>query len=348
MSGLIDGIPDAIALLCLARVPFFRHFELQLVCHSWRDALRSPNFLKARQETNASQDLLCVLAFEPDNVWQLYDPLMDDWITLPALPTQVRHLVRFGVVTLHGKLFVLGGGSDNVHPLTGERDGTFATNEVWAYDPLLRLWARGAPMLFPRSTFACCALDGKIVVTGGFTRPWDSILKSEIYDPERDVWEPLPDLNYTDNSPCSGVVIGGKMHVFHKKLSTVQILDDEKDRWTVKDYGWPQGLMAVVRGELYVLSNGVVFKQDTGEQGVRREFPLPEDWGSRIGFGMIGLGDVIYVVGGVIGPARINLLLKLSSDVDVLNVQRAMPTWRKVKPMSRCRGSVFGCAVLTI
>ncbi|KAK1325209.1 F-box/kelch-repeat protein SKIP30 [Acorus calamus] len=346
MSGLIDGIPDAIALLCLARVPFFHHLQLQLVCHLWRDALRSPNFLKARQETNASQDFLCVLAFEPDNVWQLYDPLMDDWITLPALPTQIRHLVRFGVVTLHGKLFVLGGGSDNVDLLTGERDGTFATNEVWAYDPLLRLWARRAPMLFRRAMFACCALDGKIVVTGGFTTPRESILKSEIYDPEKDVWEPLPDLNHTDDSACSGVVIGSKMHVFHKRLSLVQILEDGKDRWTVKDYSLPQGLMAVVRGELYVLNNVVVFKQDMGEQGARREFPLPEDLLSRIEFGMIGLEDAIYVVGGVI--VRPNQFIKLSSDVDVMNVRRVTPTWQKVKPMSQCRGNVLGCAVLTI
>ncbi|KAK1267543.1 F-box/kelch-repeat protein SKIP30 [Acorus gramineus] len=344
MSGLIDGLPDVIALQCLARVPFSLHLRLQLVCRSWRAALRSPELLKAREEANASEDLLCVLAFEPDNVWQLYDPLADNWITLPVLPSQIRHLARFGVISVHGKLFVLGGGSDGVDPSTGDHDGIFATNEVWAYDPLLRLWSRRAPMLVPRAMFACCALDGKIIVAGGFTNCRKSISKSEIYDPLRDVWDTLPDLNHSHNSTCSGVVIGGKMHVLHKGLSTVQILEDKRQRWDVEDYGWPQGPIAVVQGEYYVLSHGIMFKQEMGGEGARKVVSLAVDLQSRIGFGMIGVGEEIYVVGGVVT----NQFIKPLSDVDVLNVGSERPTWRQVKPMSRCQGSVLGCALLTI
>ncbi|XP_077240624.1 galactose oxidase/kelch repeat superfamily protein [Tasmannia lanceolata] len=347
MSGLIDGLPDAVALRCLARVPFHLHLRLQLVCRSWRSALRSPDLLKARQEVQSTEELLCVCAFEPENMWQLYDPLRDLWMTLPVLPSEIRHLAHFGVASTMGKLFVLGGGSDAVDPLTGDHDGIFATNEVWSYDPVLRLWARRAPMLVHRAMFACCVLDGKIVVAGGFTNCRKSISKAEIYDPEKDVWDPIPDLHHTHNSACSGVVIGGRVHVLHKGLSTVQVLENTEHRWAVEDYGGLQGPMAVVRGELYVLSHGLVFKQDR-EQRLRKVVSSASDFQSRIGFGMIGLGDELYVIGGVIGPGRWNLVIKLLSDVDVLAVGSERPIWRQVAPMTRCHGSILGCTLLRI
>ncbi|KAA8543260.1 hypothetical protein F0562_021245 [Nyssa sinensis] len=262
MSGLIEGLPDAVALRCLARVPFYLHPKLELVCRSWRAAIRSTELVKARQELNSLEDFICVCAFDPENLWQLYDPLRDMWITLPVLPSKVRHLAHFGVVSTVGKLFVLGGGSDAVDPLTGDQDGSFATNEVWSYEPITRRWAPRASMLVPRAMFACCVLDGKIVVAGGFTTCRKSISQAEIYDPEKDLWVSIPDLHHTHNSACSGVVIRGKVHVLHKGLSTVQVLDNVRLAWTVQDCGWLQGPVAVVRGVLYVMSHSLIYKQE--------------------------------------------------------------------------------------
>ncbi|KAF8401723.1 hypothetical protein HHK36_012669 [Tetracentron sinense] len=347
MSGLIEGLPDAVALRCLARVPFCLHPNLQLVCRSWRAALRSPDLFKARQEIKASDELLCVCTFEPENLWQLYDPLRDHWMTLPVLPSEIRHLAHFGVVSTAGKLFVLGGGSDAVDPLTGDHDGMFATDEVWSYDPVLQLWARRASMLVPRAMFAACVLGGKIVVAGGFTSCRKSISKAEIYDPEKDVWVPIPDLHHTHNSACSGVVIGGKVHVLHKGLSTVQVLENAERKWAVEDYGWLQGPMAVVQGELYVLSHGVIFKQDK-EQKRKKVVASASEFQTRIGFAMIGLGDEIYMIGGVIGPGRWNLDINPLPDVDALTIGTERPTWRQVAPMTQCHGSILGCTVLRI
>ncbi|KAJ6839767.1 F-box/kelch-repeat protein SKIP30 [Iris pallida] len=348
MCGLIEGLPDAVALRCLARVPFCYHHDMQLVCHSWRAVLRSHEIFEARCEVGATEELLCVLAFEPDNVWQLYDPLRDHWITLPVMPSEIRHLARFGVTSVGGKLFVLGGGSDHVDPLTGDHDGTFATSEVWAYDPLRREWARQSNMLVPRAMFACCAVDGKIVVAGGFTNFRKSIPKAEIYDPEADTWTPLPDLCQTHTSACSGLVIGGKMHVLHKGLSTVQILQDGGQGWIVQDYGWLQGPMAVVRGEPYVLSGGFIMKQQK-ESLMDKVVSSASEFKSRISFGMIGLGDEIYVIGGVLGPGPTNQSIKQLPDVDVLSVcSSKWPVWRQAAPMTRCCGSVLGCALLRI
>jgi hypothetical protein len=342
MSELIEGLPDAIAIRCLARVPFHLHPKLELVSRSWRAAVHNTELFKARIEVNSAENLLCVCAFDPENLWQLYDPLRDRWFTLPVLPSTVRHLAHFGVVSTLGRIFVLGGGSEAVDPLTGDQDGSFATNEIWSYDPVVRTWAPRAPMIVPRAMFACCVLDGKIVVAGGFTTCRKSISKAEIYDPDKDSWTPIPDLHHTHNSTCSGVVIEGKMHVMHKGLSIVQVLDNVNDGWTVHDYCWLQGPMALVRGSLYVMSHGLIYKQ---EKESNKMVVSASDFRRRIGFAMIGLGDDIYIIGGVIGPER-DWGIKNMSDVDVLTLGSERLTWRQLTPMTRCKGTVLGCTHL--
>ncbi|KAK2973732.1 hypothetical protein RJ640_019732 [Escallonia rubra] len=346
MSELIEGLPDAVALRCLARVPLYLHPQLERVSHSWRAAIYSAELFKARQEVSSSEDFLCVCAFEPENKWQLYDPVRNLWSTLPVLPSKVRNLVHFGVVSTAGKLFVLGGGSDAVDPSTGDQDGSFATNEVWSFDFLTGQWAQRASMIVPRAMFACCLTGGKIVVAGGFTSCRKSISQAEIYDPEKNVWDPIPDLHHTHNSACSGVVIGGKVHVLHKGLSTVQVLDSLMQCWTVHDYGWLQGPMAVVQGALYVMSHGSIYKQERGGAW-KLVVSLNEKFRKRIGFAMIGLGDDIYLIGGVIGPDR-NWDIKKMSDVDVLTLGSERLIWRPVAPMTKCRGTIVGCTQLRI
>lgn len=351
MCGLIEGLPDAVAIRCLARVPFFDHPKLRLVCRTWNQALRSSELFQARHEVSCTEDFLCALAFDPENVWQLYDPRRDKWFTLPKMPSQIRHLARFGAASVSGKLFVLGGGSDRVDPLTGDHDGIFATTDVWAFDLRTSLWAQRAPMLVPRAMFACCTINNRIVVAGGFTSFRKSISKAEVYDPDTDSWAPLPDLGLAHTSVCSGIVIKGRMHVLYKGLSTVQILQD--GRWTAEDYGWLQGPMAVIKGEPYVLSGGLIQKQqkESSGNGGDKMVLSASEFKSRIGFGMIGLKDEIYMIGGVIGPGPANQSIKQLCDVDVLPVGIGggkWPVWRQAAPMSRCCGSIFGCAVVNI
>ncbi|KVH94381.1 F-box/kelch-repeat protein SKIP30 [Cynara cardunculus var. scolymus] len=345
MSVLIDGLPDAVAIRCLARVPYYLHPKLEVVCRLWRDAARSTELYKAREEVKSTEEFLCVCAFDPENVWQLYDPNRDIWITLPILPSKVRNLAHFGVVSTAGKLFVLGGGSDAVDPLTGDQDGSFATNEVWAYDPIVRRWAPRAAMIVPRAMFACCVLNGKILVAGGFTTCRKSISKAEIYDPDKDVWVSIPDLHHTHNSACSGLVIGGKVHVVHKGLTTVQVLQNLKEGWRVQEHSWVHGPMTVVKGSLYVMSHGLIYKQ---EQDSRRVVISASEFKRRIGCAMIGFRDDIYVIGGVIGPEGWNWDIKKMSGIDVLTLGSERPVWQQAAPMTRCRGTILGCAELRI
>uniref|UniRef100_A0A7N0T3V9 F-box domain-containing protein n=1 Tax=Kalanchoe fedtschenkoi TaxID=63787 RepID=A0A7N0T3V9_KALFE len=347
MSELIEGLPDAVALRCLAMVPFYLYPKLELVSRPWQAAIRSSDLFTTRKELGLSEDLLCVCAYQPENTWQLYDPLGDHWMTLPLLPSKIGHLANFSVVSTAQKLFVLGGGSDAVDPVTGERYGCFATDEVWVYDPVARQWATCAPMLVPRSMFACCVLEGKIIVAGGFTSSRRPTSQAEIYNPEENTWAPIPDLSHAHDSPCYGVVYKGKMHVLHRSLSTMQVLISDKSgfKWVIENDCWLQGPAAILNDEFYMMCHEHIFKQEAAKW---KQIVSVSEFRGRIGFAMIGAKGKIYIIGGVAGPGSQVQGFQPLSDVDVLTVDNNPPAWHKASPMTKCHGTIIGCALLKL
>ncbi|ERN01591.1 F-box/kelch-repeat protein SKIP30 [Amborella trichopoda] len=174
--------------MCLARVPFSSYPTLCLVSHSWRDAIQSPDLFKMRIEVNSTEDFLCVFAAQRENLWQLYDPSRDIWMSLPPLPTTI-HRIRWFCTSSEHPLDPLTGGSEHpLDPLTGEIGPPVVTNEVWCYNPAWRQWAQHSPMRSPRHSFACCAWEGRILIAGGFTTGEVEINAAEVYDPVLDVW----------------------------------------------------------------------------------------------------------------------------------------------------------------
>ncbi|GJR61094.1 F-box/kelch-repeat protein SKIP30 [Tanacetum coccineum] len=342
MSILIEGLPNDIAIRCLARVPYYLFPKLETVSHSWRDAVHSTEFHKARQAVNSTESLLCVCAFDPKNIWQLYDPNRDIWLTLPVLPSEVRNLAQFGVASVSGKLFVLGGGSD--------QHGTVSTNEVWAYDPVYRQWAQRAPMIVARASFACCVWNGKILVAGGFTAPKKSTLKAKIYDPDTDTWDSIPDLDHTHNSPCTGFVVDGVVHVVDTVLNEVQVLENLNDKWR-RSRSLNEGLITVLNGSLYGMTYHYrkIYKEERG--GICKSMVSALQFNDRTGFAMMGFRGDIYVIGGVVWLGGwIRGRTKKVSDVDVLLLgnENERPVWKKVASMTRCQGVIIGCAELRI
>ncbi|KAI5402178.1 hypothetical protein KIW84_066586 [Lathyrus oleraceus] len=189
MVGLVEGLTVVVvAIRILARVPFYIHLKLEVVCRSWKAAVRSPELSKYDKK------LFHLRIF---------------WITLPVLPSKIRHLAHYGVASISGKLFVIYGGSDVVDPPTGDHDGCFATDKVWSYDSI------------------------------EFTNCRKTIPQAEIYDPEKDFWSPILDLHRNHNSSYSGIVIGGKRNVLHQEMSTVQVLDNAGASWDQTDADLP-------------------------------------------------------------------------------------------------------------
>lgn len=347
MASLIDGLPDAVALQCLARVPLSSHPHMRAVNHSWRSILYSAELFKLREEIGSSEEWLYVSAYEPDKVWQAFDPSCNRWYTLPTLPSSIKHLSNFGTAALGGKLYVIGGGSDDVDPITGDRGGTVAANEVWVYDPVCMVWDQRAPMLMARAQFACCVLDKCIVVAGGFTTTRKFVATAEIYNPADDKWEPIADLCQTMNSPCSGVVLEGKVYVVHKEVPLTQVFEALENRWVVVDCFLSQGPMGVVNGELYVIFNGIVTREHK-EPALRRTICSWPSWYRKVGFGVAGLGGELYVVGGVTLPRPGDLNLERLAEVWICKVDGERPFWRKGVSMTCSEGTILGCVVLRL
>ncbi|KAK1399063.1 F-box/kelch-repeat protein SKIP30 [Heracleum sosnowskyi] len=352
MSTLIEGFPDEVSLMILARVPLYLHPRLRLVCHAWNAVVNSVELLKVRKEVNFFEDFMCVCSNEPEKIWQLHDAHHNVWITIPVLPSPITRLCYFGAVSTAGKLYVLGGLRDPNYDITNHLPCTAATNQVWSYEPVTRQWTLCAPMIMARAKFACGVLDGKIIVAGGFSNSFHRrpIGQAEIYDPKTNGWIPLPDLPLTHNAPCYGVVVREKMHVVHKELSTVQILDNGTQVWTVSEsLNWRNYPLAAVGDEVYVLCDEKIYHENQVGHEKQLKFTA-YGYNKKSGFAMSSLGNSIYLIGG--NELRGNIFNNSkyeSPDVTVLTLSLEEPcALHKAKPMTRCRGTILGCTPLRV
>ncbi|GJV86211.1 F-box/kelch-repeat protein SKIP30 [Tanacetum coccineum] len=203
-------------------------------------------------------------------------------------------------------------------------------------------------MIVPRASFACCVWNGKILVAGGFTESEKSTSKAEMYDPNTDTWDPIPDLEHTRDSACIGFVIDGVVHVVNTVLKEVQVLENLKDKWR-RSHLVNRKLMTVVNGSLYGMNyyQGDIYKL---ECGIWKVVASASELNNRMGYAMMGFCDDIYVIGGLVRPGGGRRGIKSISDVDVLLLgnENEKPVWKKVASMTRCQGIIRGCAELRI
>ena len=115
-----------------------------------------------------------------DSLLVVFDRAQRSWSALSRFP----RLNDYGLVPLSdGRLLRIGGSK----PLTGPEH----LSEVATFDPKSRKWATAAPLQAARHSFSTISLsDGRILVAGGdavTTR--ENRGKSELFDPQRGVWE---------------------------------------------------------------------------------------------------------------------------------------------------------------
>lgn len=112
-----------------------------------------------------------------------YDPVLDTWTTLPALPTAV-HLAAAGS---DGERFFVFGGR------TGSLVAQAGIAEAQAYDPVTGTWeTSGAgqlqPMPLPRSSTGAAAFwAGEFYICGGADAS-SAFTEVQVYDPAADAW----------------------------------------------------------------------------------------------------------------------------------------------------------------
>lgn len=87
-SVLIPGLPNDLALQCLARVPRRYHLNLRCVCRKWRDMIASEYYYSLRKSLGLSEGW--IYAFSRDYVeclhWHVLDPITRRWKELPGMP----------------------------------------------------------------------------------------------------------------------------------------------------------------------------------------------------------------------------------------------------------------------
>jgi hypothetical protein len=151
-----------------------------------------------------------------------YDPLADEWKSLPDLPVPLNH---HAAAVVDGVLYVMGGA-------VNFGLGMVERAEVYALLPEATAWEERAPMPEARWGHGAAEMGGKVFVAGG-RRAEDKALL--IYDPASDRWEIGPDLPTPRDH--LGVValdnllytVGGR--VGSQNVATVEIFDSETDTW---------------------------------------------------------------------------------------------------------------------
>lgn len=246
-----------------------------------------------------------------------YDPATDRWTTVGEIPEGVNHA---GFAAVAGKLYIVGGFSEN----------TFApTGAVRIYDPSAGTWRDGAAMPTPRGALAVAVVDGKIHAIGGNApagaglpphehgapQADNSVATHEVYDPATDAWTRLAPMP-TSRNHLGAAVIAGRIHVIGGRnsttmeLSTHEIYDPTARAWTA---GPPvptgrSGIAVVAhRGRVYVFGGETVMGQSRTFDETERFDPATRRWErlppmptARHGLGAAPVGEAIYVISG--GP----------------------------------------------
>ncbi|KAL3699552.1 hypothetical protein R1sor_017574 [Riccia sorocarpa] len=279
----LNSLPEDLWLECLARVPRSSLQTSMMVCRKWRHTLKSGEFYEVRRKIGMVENLLfvfggagtglagavycksfggwkagllCTIQALQENDWLLHYHNADHCL-LNAQPAVVKH-----------RIFVLGAVPSRA--AVGERECTIV------YDAWTKALTRGAPMIHPRKKFACCVIDDKIYVSGGCNREEVSrevLTGAEEYDPELDVWRPLPNMP-RKRYGCLGAAVNGIFYVIGGlKFSSVQpglsmqpyAYVGSMDSYNPKTNSWyktknmPMGgcviACTVVRSSIYMLSS---------------------------------------------------------------------------------------------
>ncbi|GKV10478.1 hypothetical protein SLEP1_g21832 [Rubroshorea leprosula] len=372
-QDIIPGLPDDLALRCLAKVSHGYHGLLETVSKRWRDLFRSCEYGNYKAGQGWCGNWLFVLAERSNNQWIAYDPDADRWHPLPKIPTVQDGWQHFGFscVCVYNWLLVIGG---SFAP-TGSafsRQSPVITNDVMLFDPCRKQWTRVASMRTPRSQFACSVISGKVYVAGGCNLSHrKGLALAEVYDPMTDRWEELPPMP-SPQLDCLGLSYKGEFHVLSDLVglgeqNTSEVFSPSKKTWCTVEDIWP--FSRAMHFAVQVMGDDQVYTVvDRGESLVKTRDTEKGEWynvGSvpsvilpyhsraleAFGYGVCTLRRELYVLGGKVlkweeyGAGRFDIV-----SLDVVRVCNPLERplkWREIRPIcGSASGSILGCASL--
>ncbi|CAL9158293.1 F-box/kelch-repeat protein OR23-like isoform X1 [Musa acuminata AAA Group] len=285
-GALIPGLPDDIAELILASLPYSHQSRLRVISRSWR-ALLTPLVLfpLRRRLRLPCHHLLALFPADPSITPPcLFDAATAAWAPLPRMPCNYHRygLSNFVPVALGHHLYVLGGSQFDArfYPL-GHPIASAAAHRLNLAAPPPLSWERIPDMLLPRGSFACAPLrpsenggdgdEGRIIVAGGGSRhsmfPLEGNRMSsvECYDVKEGEWRMRKGLP-RDRAGCVGFLVK-------------RDAGEEEEFWVMGGYGDYRTVSGVVPADVYY-KNAMVLGlksgkwrevEDMWEEGQRRK-----------------------------------------------------------------------------
>ncbi|KAK2970163.1 hypothetical protein RJ640_019631 [Escallonia rubra] len=236
--SLIPGLPNDVASLILASVPFSHHTRLKSISKLWKIFFSSKNLIPLRQRDSKLSNLICVFPEDPlVGSPYLFDPENSAWCPLPPMPCNpyVYGLCNFSSISIGSQLYVLGGSLFDSRSFPMDRPTPSAA--AFRFDFVNNSWECLSPMLSPRGSFACAAVPGldRIVVAGGGSRhnmfgaAGSRMSSVEMYDIGKDEWMALDGLPRF-RAGCVGFFVAN---------------GDEREFWVMGGYGESRTIMGV-------------------------------------------------------------------------------------------------------
>ncbi|KAL8500016.1 hypothetical protein ACS0TY_019852 [Phlomoides rotata] len=299
-QSLIPGLPDDIALSCLARVPRKYHPVLNCVSKRWKELVSSEEWCSYRSKHQLEETWIYALCRDKSDQLCMYvlDPGQSKrvWKRIHGLPGSCLRRKGVGFEVLGKKVYLFGG--------CGWIED--ATDEVYCYDASLNTWSTAGSLSTPRCFFVNEALNGKIYAIGGLGSDSSDPHSWDIYDSHSNSWSSHVDSTVLPDSDDS-VVFDGKIYircgitaVFRRVYAVVY--DPSSGTWEHADSdmacNW-RGPAVVIDGVLYVLdqTSGVrlmMWQKDSREWTVVRRLSMRF---TRPPCRLVAIGKTIFVIG---------------------------------------------------
>lgn len=269
---------------------------LATACGTWGD--RSPSSFP-RQEVSFTYSPTTGLFYLAggSTVHESYDPATDSWTTVAPLPANLDHIQA---VELEGRVYYIGGLASFPEPAVGT---------VYIYDVLTDTFATGAPMPAGRERGAggVAVYDGKIYYAGGLHEGAD-VAWFDVYDPETDTWETLPDMSEARDH-FHAAVVGDRFYAIGGRRRLIDATTTLNETFDMQTGSWVSGLE-----------------------------PLPTPRG---GFAAAVLGSQVLVIGGEGGGTAHAVVEAYDATSDSWRPLAPMPTPRHGIQAAVCDGGVY-------
>jgi N-acetylneuraminic acid mutarotase len=270
------------------------------------------------------------------------------WTVKQPLPERNSWLAS---CTLDGKVYVIGGATDNT---------VLSTVEV--YDPVTDTWdTTKAKMSDSRWGLSVNVVDGKIYAIGGVEgASGPALSKVEVYDPGKDTWESKAEMP-TARVGFASCVVDDKIYVlggapsepFQTPLKTVDVYDPEADSWNTLETSLPTATAfhsaCVVDGKIYLIG-GTSQSPWTGSAEIEEYDPASDQWTrkknmptGRWALTSCAENGKIYVIGGTRSPGSggSSKVEEYDPATDTWKTKAEMPTRRLALSASEVEGKIY-------